>query len=529
MKLKQTVLAAAMALAAPAVFAVAPTSPTDTAGAVVVFMSGATAPDEFMESIATGMFKPGYYKYKAKVGGTATSRAFLGEVSNDASIPASIRNQKVLFIKRSTGGSVWGVNPVARAEGIAVMNAANIYSSAVGKTCDAAAGTDGYYACPVIGDDITPNGDEKAPDFGVSDVAPFMFKEPFNVEFGKTQLSTVETAGLTVRSVNTLMMGMVATAAVPDSAYLSEADYGAMLTGNLTDWSQIGDGTIAPVGGNQVVVCRRVPGSGTQTSYNWYFNNFPCSTGSAVSGVSGETTPARMDASTFTGVGTGTSADPIQIDVTAGYTVIENSGSGDVRRCLNAAQHGLNYVFKGEDGLTYKANFGAVGDLNADGDNTDAGEVAGGLGAIGVLSLDSQEKTGVASAFGTDGKVKDTGAESAWFFRTLNGAGVMAKGTSGVADETCSSTGTLSGVCPNRDTLREGQYAFASELTMQYLTGLSGQKRAFADEFIDRAGDPSYQKPWTLALPPVYDPTVSTVVAKGTRNGNMCAPLQKLF
>jgi hypothetical protein len=105
----------------------------------------------------------------------------------------------------------------------------------------------------------------------------------------------------------------------------------------------------------------------------------------------------------------------------------------------------------------------------------------------------------------------------------------MAKGTSGVADETCSSTGTLSGVCPNRDALREGQYAFASELTMQYLTTLSGQKRAFADEFIDRAGDPSYQKPWTLALPPVYDPTVSTVVAKGTRNGNMCAPLQKLF
>ncbi len=514
MKLKQTVLAAAMALAAPAVFAVAPTSPTDTAGAVVVFMSGATAPDEFMESIATGMFKPGFYKYKAKVGGTSTSRAFLGEVSNDASIPASIRNQKVLFIKRSTGGSVWGVNPVARAQGVAVMNAANVYSSAAGKTCDTAAGTDGYYACPVIGDDITPNGDEKAPDFGVSDVAPFMFKEPFNVEFGKTQLSTTETAGLTVRSVNTLMMGVVATAAVPDSTFISEADYGAMLTGNLTDWSQIGDGSTAPAGGNQVVVCRRVPGSGTQTSYNWYFNNFPCSTGSAVSGVSGETTPARMDASTFTGVGTGTSVDPFQIDVTAGYTVIENSGSGDVRRCLNAAQHNLDYTFKGEDGLYYNANFSAA---------------PGPLGAIGVLSLDSQQSTGVASAYGTDGKVSDKGAETAWFFRTLNGAGKMAKNTNNVADETCSSTGTLSGVCPNRDALRDGQYLFASELTMQYLTGLSGQKRAFADEFIDRAGDPSYQKPWTLALPPVYDPTVSTVVAKGTRNGNMCAPLQKLF
>ncbi len=508
MKLKQSALAVAMALATPAVFAAAPTSPTDTAGAITVFMSGATAPDEFMESIVTGMMNPGFYKYKDAVGGTSVGRAFLGEVKNDASIPASIRNQKVLFIKRSAGGSVWGVNPLARSEGIAVLKAADA-------SCSTAPDTDGYYTCPVVGVDPgigAPTGDEMVPDFGVSDVAPFMFKEPYNVEFGASQLSAAETAGLTVRAVNTLMMGIVATAAVPSSFYISEADYGAMLTGNLTDWSQIGDGTVAPAGGTQVVVCRRHQGSGTQTSYNWFFNNFPCTGDSALSGVSGQTVPARMDSSAgFMASGTGTSADPFLIDVTAGYTVLENSGSGDVRKCLNAAQSGVDYTFKGEDGLYYKANFSAA---------------AGALGAIGVLSLDSQEKTGAATSAGV---ATDKGAETAWFFHTLNGAGVMAKNAIGVADETCSSTGTLSGVCPNRSALREGQYLFAAELAMQYRTSLAGQKLDFANEFIDRAGDPSFQKPWTLALPPVYDPTVSPAVAKGTRYGNMCSPLQKLF
>ena len=508
MNLKKTVLATALALAAPAAFAAAPASPTDTAGALVIYMTGASAPDEFMESIMTGMLNAGFYKYKDAANGTATARAFLGEVKNDSTIPASIRNQKVLFIKRSAGGSVFGVNPLARSEAISVLKAADA-------SCSAAPDTDGYYTCPMVGVDPgvgTATGQEMVPDFGVSDVAPFMFKEPFNVEFGAGQLSTAETASLTIRSVNTVMMGMVATAAVPSSAYLSEADYGAMLTGNLTDWSQVGAG-VSPAGGNQVVVCRRHPGSGTQTSYNWYFNNFPCTTTSSTSGVSGNTTPARMDSSWGFGAGgSGTSADPFLIDVTAGYTVIENSGSGDVRRCLNAAQTGTDYTFKGEDGQYYKANFSAVGDA---------------LGAIGVLSLDSQEKTG--AAVGADTKPSDKGAETAWFFRTLNGAGVMAKNANGVADETCSSSGTLSGVCPNRSALREGQYAFAAELTMQYRSSLAGQKRAFADEFIDRAGDPSFQKPWTLALPPVYDPTSDAAVAKGTRFGNMCSPLQKLF
>lgn len=502
MKLKQSVLAVAMALAAPAAFAVAPASPTDTAGALTIFMSGASAPDEFMESIMTGMLDAGFYKYKAATGGTAPGRAFLGFVKNDASIPASIRGQKVLFIKRSAGGSVWGVNPLARSEPISRLLAADA-------SCSTAADTDGYYTCPVVGVDPglgTPTGQELVPDFGVSDVAPFMFKEPFNVEFGAGQLTSAEAAGLTVRAVNTLMMGIVATAAVPDSTFLSEADYGAMLSGNITDWSQVGAGA-APAGGNQVVVCRRHPGSGTQTSYNWYFNNFPCTGNSAVSGVSGATVPARMDASAgFAVSGTGTSADPFLIDVTAGYTVLENSGSGDVRKCLKAAQSNTDYTFKGEDGLFYKANFSAA---------------PGPLGAIGVLSLDSQQST-------------SDGAGSLWTFRTLNGAGSMNAGVANVVDETCSSTGTLSGVCPNRSALREGKYAFAAELAMQYRTSLGGQKLDFANEFIDRAGDPGFQKPWTLALPPVYNPNETVAydggaVAKATRFGNMCQPLQKLF
>ncbi len=504
MQLKHITLAVAATLAAPAAFATAPSNAFDTTGALVVYMSGATAPDEFLESIVTGMMNTGFYKYKDNGPGTEY-RAFLGEVKNDASIPSSIRNQKVLFIKRSKGGSVWGVDPVARAQGIATMEVS-------ATACSATAGSDGYYTCSAVGNDpaiAAPNGKERVPDFGVSDVAPFMFKEPYNVEFGQTQLSTDEANGLTVRGVNTLMMGIVTTAAVPDGFTLSKADYAAMLTGNLGDWTMVGDGSVAPAGGTQVVVCRRWPGSGTQTSYNWYFNNFPCTGTSSTSGVSGYISPATMDASWGVGAGgSGTDADPYIIDVTAGYTVIENSGSGDVRKCLNAAQNAVDYKFKAPDGSWYKANFSAAG---------------GALAAIGVLSLDSQEKTGAATSAGAP---TDKGAESSWYFRELEGSGRMLHGANTTVDETCTAS---TGVCPNRDNLRDGRYDFAAELTMQYLSTLAGQKKTFADEFIDRAGDPAFQKAWTLAVPPAYTPDGVNAVAKATRFGNMCAPLQKLF
>jgi hypothetical protein len=89
---------------------------------------------------------------------------------------------------------------------------------------------------------------------------------------------------------------------------------------------------------------------------------------------------------------------------------------------------------------------------------------------------------------------------------------------------------TGNGVHPSKANLIEGKYEFASELTMQYRNDLTGVKKDFADFFIARAGDPAFNtSAWVAALPPAYDPTTTANVAKATRFGNMCSPLQRLY
>jgi hypothetical protein len=500
MKLKQIAAACAIACASAPAFAVTAFETPD----LTVYLSGATAPDNFLQQIATGIFTgtqgTDWHAYSSDIAGAAIQqRAFFGQMkttAQDATIPAALSGLKVLFIKRSTGGSVFGVNPVARAQALATIKvtAANCNTTSV------PAGFN--FVCPVLGVDPgvgAPTGDEVVPDFGVSDVGPALFKQPLNVEFGASQLTPAEVAGMTVKQVNTLAMGYAVTNAIPASTYLSKAHYGAMLSGNLADWTQI-DAALAPAAGTQVLVCRRVPGSGTQTSYNWYFNNFPCTT-SSIAG-SGSTQPTRM-ADSASGVvsGSGTALDPFVIDPTAGYTVIENSTSGDVRNCLSKAAAGGVHTFKDEEGKSYSVDFGT-----------------GGYGAIGVLSVDS-----LASA--RNPATVPTG----WSFRAENGAGAYFDGDTGtptVPTVSAGATGTL----PTKADLLEGNYEFASELTMQYRSTLAGTKKTFADFFIARAGDPSFNtSAWVAALPPTFDPTTTANVAKATRFGNQCSPLQRLF
>ncbi|MFZ5593571.1 MAG: hypothetical protein ACOY4D_04810 [Pseudomonadota bacterium] len=496
MKFDKLKLACAIALAGVSAQAAALTA-FETPD-VTVYLTGATAPDAFLATIATGMFEAGSIRYQDNNGTTANFtddgrlfNAYFGVMKSTSDIPSTLRGKKVMFIKRSKGGSVWGVNPVARAEKVATLqisSAACVLNS-------------GVYRCPEVGVDPglgAPTGQEMVPDFGVSDVAPNMFKGDFNVEFGSTELGGSEVGKLSSFPVNTLMMGLAVTDAIPTTTYLSRAAYGSMLSNAVTDWSQV-DAGLSPAAGTQVVVCRRVPGSGTQTSYNWFFNNFPCTKGA----VSGDafTTPARMadsagyndgDANGYPDTGSGTQADPYVIDAAAGYTVLENSTSGNVRDCLNKAGKGGIHTFKDEQGKWFKVDFGT-----------------GGYGAIGVLSLDS------------------FGKENGWSYRNMDGAGWY---------NTSTNTVTGSGIAPTQANLIEAKYDFAAELTMQYrnatvagVPALSGLKKAFADLFIKRAGDPAFQSIATAALPPAYTPAPGLAVAKATRFGNMCSPLQKLF
>lgn len=509
MQIKKIAAACAVAFASTSVFAANLTDHTDTPD-YVIYLSGATAPDNFLDGIATAMFqgtKGGatnpWYKFVDDIDGKQ-QRAYFGQMKGTAPVPDSLQNKKVLFIKRSTGGSVIGVNPVARAQSIAVLQAANA-------ACTAISGA-GNYKCPVVGDDSGTHADARVPDFGVSDVAPALFKGTLNVEYGASELTTEEANGLAIKPVNLLAMGLAVTNTVPATTYISKAAYGALLSGNQTTWTGIG--AAAPTASDSVIVCRRVPGSGTQTSYNWYFNNFPCAKESVAG--SGDTAPTRMknsvgyndlDEDEIPDTGSGTSADPYVI-TPSGYTVIENSTSGNVRDCLNKAADGGTHTFKDEQGRYFSVNFGS-----------------GGYGAIGVLSVDSLDDT---SSDGTTGSRTPVSSTAGFSFRAMDGAAAYWDSLAG-AGVTAATTGTT-GTLPTKANLIDAKYEFAVELTMQHLSTLSsGPVYDFVDYFVKEAGKPDNNtKLWVAAVPPNYTPPTANV-AKATRYGNMCAPLQLLY
>ena len=458
----------------------------------VIYLSGATAPDNFLQDIATSIFTGTPTYYENRNGADRDFRAFAGTVA--AGLP--LAGQRVLFIKRSRGGSVWGVNPVARAQKVFTINV---------NACSAGAGTTGSpFICDAFGIDpgnpgATGLGNTGfVPDFGVSDVEPAMFKEPLNTENDQLQLDASETARVPGIAVNSLMMGIVATNAVPATTTLTRAAYGSMLQGFIDDWSKV-DSTLS----GPVVVCRRVEGSGTQTSYNWYFHNFPC--GSA---VGASTEPARFFSSAgYNGEYTSTAIPPTEenpagsannpflIDATAGYTVVENPTSGDVRQCLNWAQLGHSHTVKiydpnlptqfgdktfpegGPQEVFYRWNFPAASK------------------AIGTLSLDSY--TNALTFPDANG-----GGSGTFSFRYMDGAGVFnARNQTLVA-------GPGTGTAPSKANLISGRYDFVAELTMQYRTVAvtneqgeaidppTGAKLEFIKNFIAFAGSPRYTGNW---------------------------------
>ncbi|MHB0986992.1 MAG: hypothetical protein ACYC05_15555 [Sulfuricella sp.] len=497
MKLNKIAASCALALAAMSGQAFALTA-FDTPD-LDVYLSGASAPQNILNGVAASLFDAGYFTFYDDGGSPSTFdsndgkayRAYFGVVKAGN---GTLSGKTVMLQDRAKGGSVWGVDPVARKQGIANMNVS-------ATTCAAnttASSTTYAYACAERGEDVShgtalPN---RVPDFGVSDVEPNMFKFPYNVEPGASQLSAAEAATLTNFGTNAVMFGVPVSASVPATTYISKAALGAMLTGDVQDWTLV-DKTIAPVGGTQVVVCRRVQGSGTQASYNNLFSHFPCENGS-ISGTGTVPPSVASDSASVvlgTATGTGTAADPIILNPADGYTVVEGSASGNVRSCLQGAHYGNKtndaangvapLTFQGGDGKYYKIDFGN-----------------GGYGAVGILSMDS------------------AGQENGWSFRALDG------------------------VAPTKANMLTAKYDLVMEQSMQYRTDTpAGLKKDFMDLFITKAGDPDILngisstgvRDSVAAVPvnftPVVDATgaVTNNVMVGTRFGNSCKPIRKQY
>ncbi|HEB56766.1 MAG TPA: hypothetical protein ENI98_10800 [Gammaproteobacteria bacterium] len=363
MKIKQIATAVSAVLLSGSALAISPTTTPD----IEIFMSGATAQDKAIAALfenicvtdASGnptdldIFKDNANAVKP---GKAHTAYFC--TLDNAKVPGlSITAPKVLFHKRSKGGSAQGVNPVIDEVAIDAMNINN-------SNCLAPAGTDNFWRCDITkyqADGVTPTGNLIAvvSDAGVSDVNPEMFVGA-NTPAGNAPVNAADVGNkMVVRAAAALVFGVPVTTSLRDALQeaqfpgnttcttydatitdpllqpreseacmpsLSKRQVASLISGKIQNWSafkvngvSLTDPSVVSSipASTKVTYCRRVNGSGTQAQMNAKFLNYPCTAGAL--------TPAAEPGNPFIG--------PV---------VAENSGSGDVTLCLNDFNNGVN-------------------------------------------------------------------------------------------------------------------------------------------------------------------------------------------
>jgi hypothetical protein len=484
MKLKQLSLLCAVACAAFAgqanaqVAGSAAQAVVDDANANgrVVYISGASAVQGGLGQIAQTLFTGTNYYF---TGSSASDyRAYAGKLAVAAGgWPAG---SNVIIINRAKGGSVQGVNPVARAESIESLNV-----STAG--CATGAGTSASpFVCGL---------NTRVPDAGVSDVAPALFDDVANTEGEPAQpeLNEAELASLTATPLYGLAFGVPVTKNLP-LFNLNKSALSAIMTGNVGTW----DAVDASLPASDIIVCRRVNGSGTQAVANLYYGNYPC--GSTVNFPADRYASEAWneDTRTFTVEGN-----------TGGLVVIENSTSGDVRACLNAAVNAKNstdasgyvsYVTKDRAGANVTVKFKTGVDHHA----------------VGVLSMDS---------------LSSSTAAGNWQFRSLDGAGTY---TQEGAAATPVATGT--GRFPTKASYIDGTWDMQGWISFNLPTRTTGNKAAVLSQFVAAAKNPavlaaqSGLKHVAAAIPGTPDAAgTGQVLRAGYVGGDQCAPLNRNF
>ncbi|MDP3538838.1 MAG: substrate-binding domain-containing protein [Azonexus sp.] len=435
----------------------------------VLFISGASATQKGFTGIIATMFTGTPVRLANT---TASSKDFEAVAGVLAAGNGAWSGQNVIIIDRVKGGSVWGVNPVARAEAIESLNVTKA-------TCGSAGA--GTVASPYVCS-TTPLAGYMVPDAGVSDVAPVLFQSPVNTEgeVAADSLTDAELASMSATPIYSLAFGVPVTNNVP-LVNLNKAAVSAIMAGNVGTWNQVD----ASLPADDIVVCRRVPGSGTQAVDNLYFGNFPC----GVSNV-----PADRDAS---GAWDSVARKFTVTGGTGGLVVVENSTSGDVRSCLDKAVTGGTFAGKDRDGNAVTVDFGA-----------------GGHKAVGVMSMDS---------------LKDSKAAGNWQFRSLDGAGTITWDNTAIAPVT---TGT--GKFPTLANLIDGTWDLQGWISFQIPDRTTGAKKALAEAFLLQAQNPAILASITdlknvSAAIPGGAYSGAQVLRAQYANNNQCAPLNRNF
>ena len=490
MKLKQIAFAVATTLAAGSSFAAMTQDQIDilddaNLNGRVIFVSGASAVQKGITGIAATLFDdstvtPFYLGNAADI--TGSSYLAIAGVLGGSSAWAG---QNVIYVERTKGGSVWGVDPVARGTAIESLNVTSGTCGTAGTGTSANA-----YTCTLT------NGTTVAhvvPDAGISDVAPALFKGPYNTEgeVAAPSLTDDELADLAITPIYGLAFGVSVTKNV-GMIDLSKADMSNIYAGNVNTWSKIKSTET----GN-MVVCRRVPGSGTQAVFNMYFGQYPCTTdfNAPASRLSNQAGVWNDATNTYT-VG----ADQTKL------VVIENSGSGEVRKCLDAAYDSST---KANDG-----NYTTYETFDRDGASVTV-KFQNGIAhkAVGVLSMDS---------------LSSSKTSAKWQFRSLDGAGTIVQDVNASTAPTTSGTGKF----PTFANYENGNWDMQGWISFNLPSRTVGDKADVLAEFVAAAQDPAVLQSvsslkFVAAGIPGNGYTGVNVLDAKYLNGNQCAPYNR--
>lgn len=343
-------LTAALALSAVALQANAldPAGPFDLEFTV----SGATAADKQ------------FANYITQICDAATLDTFNNPADTASAFTCTVRNGSVagisgdrdVLIRKESGGSSTGVEPVTNATTVVGLNLS---------TCSET--TANQWTCS----DTTINVNAQV---GISDVEPELFAIPAN---GNKNVNL--SAPLSVFPVNAQTFGIVATPDLRDALQaaqgltvgsddvsqmpsLSSTIIANLFAGNISSWSQLqtATGAAIAVNSNDVEVCVRTPGSGTQAQFNAFYMKDACAyRGAGDFGFQGLATSTD---------GNGISNDIVRPELFPGFPAPapythQNNGSSDMGRCLtNLAAAGrtalgIQSLEKVDEGRTNRNNF----------------------------------------------------------------------------------------------------------------------------------------------------------------------------
>ncbi|MEW5789142.1 MAG: hypothetical protein AB1899_14945 [Pseudomonadota bacterium] len=487
MQLRQLSLALAVALTAGQAAAVTPTqiaTARSTGTLHEFYITGASAPSRSVYLAFRTLCNAGsIHTYTSDSAGTNYGSAgnFLGAAcTSNGTLANAPAGQTLAMYHTIDGGSFSAVEPhYAGLSALKKRLKALDSASCVAHAGDTVTGDAGYNKCTTVtGNPAAPvDAAPQTPDGGFLDVEPALWSDLFPAGTNSDTYGTTASAGIGqlfgIAVSTDLYRAMQASQGITSAACtdgvgnddwrnpacmpnISKAQYTSVASqtgGYHSDWQFLAGAAGA---GQEVKLCRRVVTSGTQASSNAFFMDSPCNRAAA---TGGELFPASA------------------ADSGSPFIVVENSGTSDVKKCIDAA-------------------------------NTSATQMA-----IGVVSLENDPLAETQTDRNDYRFVKLDGVSPE------NWGGLT--GDDGLA----------------RQNALDGSYGFAMELT--YFVAGSGSVLGAASDLGAEAlgalstsfGNPDVTNLRGIYITPLVGDPISypTQVSKGSRFGNNCSPMQLFF